>query len=109
MNWDKAIGYILGYGWMILVVIIVGVAIFKTVQNSGQLENNDVLNKTELVEAAEERSGNDCEAERSPHEEGISLTCFRDDGEYKGVEYKFAREYQAYERNGSVVVEQVFR
>lgn len=106
MKGQSAIEYLMTYGWMLLVVAIVGGAIITTVQND-QAPTQE-LNTTQVENFLEERTQRDCEVEEGYSEDEAEAVCYRDDGIYENTSYKFANNYEIEKKNGSVVIERDF-
>jgi hypothetical protein len=60
MEDKSALDYLMTYGWMVLVVAIVGAAIFASLQDGGQVSPGE-LNKSQAKQIVERGAGQSCE------------------------------------------------
>ena len=107
MKGQTAIEYLMTYGWMLLVVAIVGGAIITTVQGDS-VPSEDRINTTQVENFLEDRTQRDCEVEEGYYEDEADAVCYRDDGNYQNTSYKFANNYDIEIENGTVIVERDF-
>lgn len=98
MDNKSFIEYFMTYGWMVLVVAVVGLAIFATVQ--GEQENQD-FNKTELTNLMESQGAYEsCEFLDYDNQ----VDCFNTIDESGNTTYEFMRSFDINPQNDSVVI-----
>jgi hypothetical protein len=102
---QSAIEYLMTYGWMFLVIAIVGGAIYASVQDSGQ-ESPERINTTQVSDFLEDRTGyTDCSVERNPYEKTVAdAVCSRSIGEQGNMSFESGKKFTAELRNGSVLI-----
>ena len=86
---QSAIEYLTTYGWMLLVIAIVGGAIFTTVQNSSQIETTSGLSNADVQIENFGVSGNDLQIElRAAAQdpvENVNVTLYQQDTSYSAT------------------------
>jgi hypothetical protein len=84
---QSAIEYLTTYGWMLLVIAIVGGAIFTTVQNSAQLQESSMPSGSDvdIVNFGVTGDTLDVEIRASAQDqvENINITLYQENGDYK--------------------------
>jgi hypothetical protein len=83
MEGNSAIEYLLTYGWMLLVVAIVGAAVVVSVQNT---ESGEPINKTQVMQVVERGAGQNCEWSEYSRYSG-QIDCIQE-FEWKNRSYK---------------------
>lgn len=106
---QSAIEYLMTYGWMLLVIAIVGGAIYAEVYDKEAFSKGsevEKINTTEVSNFLEDRTGyTDCSVERRSYKDTVAeATCTRDIGEQDNMTFESGKKFTAELKNGSIMI-----
>ena len=103
----SAIEYLMEYGWILLVLAIVGGASYVEFQPS---QEDPKINTTQVSSFLEERTGySDCTVERAYEKTRADATCTRDIGEHENMSFESGKKFTAEMENGSIMILEDYR